>query len=206
MFADFIIIIILYIFYLKKENRIEFPKLSLPITISKNEIISKKIGIKATLLKEYIQTNNFSNEFCFLIDMSLHSGQKRFFIYNLQEDSIIHSGLVAHGSCNTTYLQKPNFSNTVSSGCSSLGKFKIGYSYKGQFGKAYKLFGLDKSNSNAFERAVVLHAYKCVPDEEVYPDRMCNSLGCPMVSYQFLEKASEIIDTESKPVLLWIFN
>lgn len=67
-------------------------------------------------------------------------------------------------------------------------------------------FILDSSNSNAFQRTIVLHAYDCVPDEEVYPQPICNSLGCPMVSYKFLEELTSIIAKSRTPILLWIFN
>lgn len=138
--------------------------------------------------------------------MSLPSGKNRFFIYNLAKDSLLKSGLVAHGSCTTYYLENVFFSNNISCGCSSKGKYKIGYKYNGSFGKSYKLYGLDSSNSNAAKRSIVLHAYKEVPDHEIYLDVIGNSLGCPMVSYLFLSKISKIIDTSKKPILLWIFN
>jgi hypothetical protein len=115
------------------------------------------------------------------------------------------SGLAAHGSCNTAFLEQAKFSNAPGCGCSAIGKYKIGYSYKGRFGKAYKLFGLDNTNSKSFDRNIVLHAYKCIPDKEIYPQPVCNSLGCPMVSYEFLETAAAFIDESKKPLLLWIF-
>lgn len=74
------------------------------------------------------------------------------------------------------------------------------------FGKAYKLHGLDSSNANAFQRLIVLHGYHAVPDEEVHPFPIVNSLGCPMVSYRFLEKLSAIIEEEKKPLLLWMYQ
>lgn len=160
----------------------------------------------ASQLKTFAAKNRYAIDVAFLIDMSLPSGKKRFFVYDLQADSIITSGLVAHGSCNKRFLKSGQFSNTVNSGCTSIGKYKVGYSYNGNFGKAYKLFGLDSTNNNAFERFVVLHAYSCVPDEETDPQPICNSLGCPMVSYAFLNKLENIIDNSQKPVVLWIYE
>lgn len=160
---------------------------------------------RARDLKVYARRKGFSTEYCFLIDMSLPSGRNRFFIYNLQKDSVVAAGLVAHGSCNTLFLKKARFSNTPNCGCSSVGRYKVGYKYKGRFGRAYKLHGLDSTNSNAFRRAVVLHAYDCIPDREIYPLPACNSLGCPMVSYAFLDRAAGVIDRSPKPVLLWIY-
>ena len=160
---------------------------------------------RAHELKTYARRKGFSTEYCFLIDMSRPSGRNRFFIYDLKRDSVTAAGLVAHGSCNTRFLRKARFSNTPNCGCSSVGRYKVGYKYNGRFGRAYKLHGLDSTNSNAFKRAVVLHAYDCIPDREIYPLPACNSLGCPMVSYAFLDKAAGVIDRARKPVLLWIY-
>ncbi|MGZ5191235.1 MAG: murein L,D-transpeptidase catalytic domain-containing protein, partial [Flavisolibacter sp.] len=91
------------------------------------------------------------------------------------------------------------------SGCTSLGKYKIGNPYQGKFGLAYKLYGLDKTNSNAFSRFVVLHAHDCVPDDET-ENEICQSPGCPTVSVAFLKELKTMINNSEKPVLLWIYN
>jgi hypothetical protein len=88
--------------------------------------------------------------------MTLPSGQNRFFIYDITKDTIRNSGLVTHGRCNEMWLDGRKYSNTPGCGCTSLGKYKIGNSYMGRFGLAYKLYGLDKTNNNAFKRFVVL--------------------------------------------------
>jgi hypothetical protein len=160
----------------------------------------------AKQLKLYAQHNGYSTKYCLLIDMSLNSGLKRFFVYDLEKNSIAFSGLVAHGSCDQLFMKEAKFSNVPESGCSSVGIYKVGRSYRGQYGKAYRLHGLQASNSNAFKRAVVLHALACVPDAESYPSPICNSSGCPMVSFAFLNKLSAVIDHSEKPVLLWIYN
>ncbi len=170
------------------------------------ELAAAKLQHFSTQLKTFAAQNRYATDVGFLIDMSLPSGKKRFFVYDLQADSLITSGLVAHGSCNQRFLEEGQFANIVNSGCTSIGKYKIGYSYNGNFGKAYKLFGLDSTNNKAFERYVVLHGYTCVPDEETYPQPICNSLGCPMVSYAFLEQLEAIIDNSRRPILLWIYQ
>jgi hypothetical protein len=162
-------------------------------------IVTNKIDI-------YAQQNNMSTEYCFLVDMSLPSGRNRFFIYDLIKRSIVYSGLVAHGSCNEQFLSRPKFSNNPKTGCSSLGKYKVGEFYTGKYGKSYRLHGLDDCNSNAFKRAVVIHGYDCVPDREIYPRVLCNSLGCVMVSYNFFDKVSRIIRKTDKPVVLWVYQ
>ena len=86
----------------------------------------------------------------------------------------------------------------------AIGKYKIGSSYVGSFGRSYKLHGLDKTNSNALARAIVLHRYSCVPDEEQI-SAICNSLGCPMLSENFFLEVDAWIRKSTKPVLLEIY-
>ena len=98
-----------------------------------------------------------------------------------------------------------SFSNVLGSNCSSEGKYIIGNKYSGVFGTAYKLHGLDSTNSNAFSRFVVLHSHSCVPDEE-QEDDICASEGCPTVSPITLKILEPYLDNASKPILLWIYK
>ncbi|MBP6431103.1 MAG: murein L,D-transpeptidase catalytic domain family protein [Ferruginibacter sp.] len=153
-------------------------------------------------LKKYLKANKFNTTHCFLIDMKIPSNYKRFFVYNVVKDSVELSGLVTHGS-GTQSTEEIIFSNQPNSLCTSLGKYKVGKSYNGKFGLAYKLYGLDSSNNNAFARAVVLHSHSCVPTEEVnYP--ICESWGCPTVAPIFLQQLQTYLDKSAKPILLEI--
>jgi hypothetical protein len=174
-------------------------------TRSTAPVILPVLQLKANDARSFISKNNFNNRYCFLIDMSLPSGQKRFFIYNLDKDSIMGSGLVTHGNCNQDCLEGRKYNNTVGCGCTSLGKYKIGNPYTGRFGLAFKLYGLDKTNTNAFSRYVVLHSHSCVPEVET-GNEICQSNGCPTVSPGFLKQLQPLIDQSKKPVLLWIFE
>ena len=165
----------------------------------------QKLQQQAAGIGGYIKKNHFNNEYCFMIDMSQPSGRQRFYVYNIKKDSIEMAGLVTHGAGSVTGTGKLFFSNEPNCNCTSLGKYKIGNAYQGRFGLAYKLYGLSKTNSKAFERFVVLHAHSCVPAGEVYPLSICPSLGCPTVSPAFLQKLKVYIEASEKPVLLNIF-
>jgi hypothetical protein len=165
----------------------------------------EKLRFKAAEAKTFALNNRYNNGVCFLIDMSLPSGQTRFFIYDLKNDSLKTSALVAHGNCFEYWLGGRRYSNVVGSGCTSLGKYKIGSPYTGMWGYSYKLHGLDSTNNKAFERTVVLHGHSCVPDTEV-ADEICQSNGCPTVSPNFLLQLKSIINTSKKSVLLWIYE
>lgn len=180
------------------------PPFNQPLKIPAEEFA--RLQTKASFIKKYAAANHYSSKICFLVDMKIASGKKRFFVFDLQKDSILFSGLVAHGSCDNGFQMEAHFSNKVNSGCSCLGKFSIGHSYNGRFGLSYKLFGLDSSNCNAYERSIVLHSYECIPEQETYPLPVCNSRGCPMVSAGFLQKLKSYIESSATPVVLHIFN
>ena len=112
---------------------------------------------------------------------------------------------MAHGSGSETKKKnRLQFSNTDNSHATSLGSYTVGSSYNGKFGKAYKLYGLDSSNSNAYARNIVLHQYDSVPyDEQVDP--ICLSEGCPMVNAEFYKRLQSLIDSSKKPVILHIY-
>lgn len=175
---------------------------------AKKVIAGKEIGhIKnyGEKIKSFVKANNYCEEYCFLIDMKIPSGKKRFFVYDLIQDTILHSGLVTHGGGSQTNSDKLTFNNIPNGNATSIGKYKIGNEYSGRFGMAFKLYGLEASNNKAFERFVVLHAHSCVPAQEVNPFPICTSLGCPTVSPTFLPVLKKYIDKADKPVVLWIF-
>ena len=163
---------------------------------------------KASSIQEYAKSHNYSSDYVFLIDMSLPSGKNRFFVYNLKKDSLEHSALVAHGFGSTVKNSEDQliFSNNDYSFKTSLGKYKIGNSYNGTYGLAYKLYGLDSSNSKAFERAIVLHSDVHMPAKEIYPYKIFQSAGCPTVAPTFLPVLGKYIKSSKKPILMWIYN
>lgn len=169
---------------------------------AKLSIVSIPIKARAQLLKSYISKNGYNEEYCFIINMAIPSGNPRFFVYNLKKDSIEDAGLVTHGSGSENTNGNLVFKNVPNSLASSKGKYKIGVSYYGKFGLAYKLHGLDSTNDKAFQRFVVLHSHECVPSKPVDPLPICVSWGCPTVAPDFLKTLQTKIDATVKPILL----
>ena len=131
----------------------------------------ERINFRVNEVKEQIEKgSNYNTKIAFLVDMRIKSGKNRFFVYDLVNNKVLDQGLVAHGSGSETPIRgELKFSNEPNSNCTSLGRYSIEKGYKGIFGKAYKLNGLDETNSNAFKRAIVLHHYSAVPlDEQDY--------------------------------------
>lgn len=163
---------------------------------------------QAAILEKYAKANNYNTAYLFLVDMSLPSGKNRFFVYNFKKNAPEISSLVTHGYGSNKYNNDDplQFSNEPYSFKTSIGKYKIGNSYSGHFGLAYKLYGLDSTNDKAYERAIVLHSYKDLPDTEIYPARIMESIGCPAVSPSFLAMLDKYLKASKKPILLWIYN
>ncbi len=175
--------------------------------VIKDDKLKSTLDSKARDALSFCQNNSLNTQYCFLIDMRIESGRQRFFVYDMKKNTITKAGLVTHGSCNTSWLKGRKYSNSMGCGCTSLGKYKIGNPYHGRFGLAYKLYGLDVSNSNAYNRFVVLHSMTCIPEQEVYPYPICQSEGCPSVAPTFLKELANIIDaSKDKQVLLWIYE
>lgn len=135
-------------------------------------------------MSKSLYKKNFNHNPFFHIAMGLPSVQNCFLIYDLKNDTLKASALVAHGNCFEYWLEGRRYSNVVGSGCTSLGKYKVGASYTGKWGYSYKLHGLDSTNSNTYERTVMLHGHSCIPDGET-TDEICQSNGCPNVSPDF---------------------
>jgi hypothetical protein len=157
-------------------------------------------------IKQFIGTNSkYNNDLAFFIDMRVMSGKNRFIVYDLKNDKIVDQGLVAHGiGSEKGNAGELKFSNTNSSFCTSLGKYSIGKDYVGKFGKAYKLFGLDATNSNAFARSIVLHKYDKVPYEE-QDKAIVRSLGCPMVNEIYYDRIQKLIDNSKRNIIMDIY-
>lgn len=154
----------------------------------------------------YAKNEGLDTDYAFFINMKKASGSRRFYTIHLKTGELLHAGLVAHGRCNKSWLNGRQYGNEIGCGCSSLGRYKVGNAYKGRFGLAYKLHGLDNTNSNAYKRFVVLHAHVCVPYNEVSPAPICQSDGCPTVAPEYLQELKTVIDKARKPVLLWIYE
>lgn len=161
----------------------------------------------------FCNKKGFSDEYYFLVDLSLHSGKNRFFVYDFKQKKFTAQNLVTHGSCdvftdNPDKYNKAKFDNRDNSHCSALGKYKVGKRDYSSWGikVKYWLDGLEDTNSNARNRVVVLHSWEAVANTEIYPNHSPLSWGCPAVSDDFMRKLDATLQATTKPVLLWIIN
>ena len=125
-----------------------------------------------------------------IADFTANSSQPRFHFIDL------HSGrstslLVAHGSgsdpAHTGYLKR--FSNDFGSNASSEGAFATDDYYVGKHGRSQRLLGLDRTNDNALERAIVVHsAWYANPDMLQTHGMLGRSQGCFAVGERDLDQ------------------
>ncbi|QTV04996.1 murein L,D-transpeptidase catalytic domain-containing protein [Faecalibacter bovis] len=171
------------------------------------------IDTKANEALSFAQNRGMNTDFCILIDFSKHSGLKRFYIWDFNENKIVEEFLVSHGAgdnpwSGTSTKDNPIFSNENNSHKSSLGKYEIGERGWSQWGIniKYLLHGLESTNSNALQRVIVLHGWEAVPDTEIFPNGTPEGWGCPALSNAAMTKVDSYFKNVTKPVLLWIYN
>lgn len=113
-------------------------------------------------------------------DFGLSSALPRFHFANL-DNGTVRSFLVAHGKGSDPehdgFLH--HFSNVEGSNATSRGAFVTAEWYKGKYGTSVRLVGLDPSNSNALQRAIVMHpAWYVNPDMLTRYGKIGRSDGC----------------------------
>lgn len=155
-------------------------------------------------MRHWLRANGYSTSLLLIADMGLNMNIKRFYAVNPDSQKLLHAALVSHGSGGGSTLNRVVFSNVPGSFCSSKGRYKIGETYQGSYGKSWRLHGLDAYNSNAFSRLIVLHAYRDMTEEE-YDDPLYFSGGCPMLGKKSFAIVDALIAEQTKPVMLVIY-
>jgi hypothetical protein len=115
-----------------------------------------------------------------VVDFSMASREGRFHIVDLLNGRT-ESRLVAHGRgsdrAHSGWLEQ--FSNDFGSLATSDGAYATADYYHGKYGLSMKLHGLDWSNNNALERAIVVHqAWYAEPDMISQHGKLGRSEGC----------------------------
>ena len=173
---------------------------------------STRVNEKAEEALIFCKANEYNTDFCILIDMKIHSGKYRMFIYDFDAQKVERKALCAHGcgkGDKTSTSSQPLFGNEEGSLLTSLGKYKIGIRSYSQWGinVHYKMHGLEPTNNNAFKRIIVLHSHTPVPAIEIYPFHlpMGWSFGCPVTDDDTMTYLDTKLKNSKKPVLLWIY-
>lgn len=160
------------------------------------------LSVRAHGLKQYAEANRCNRRIAIMVDYSIPSGANRLFVWDLQNDKLLYACLVAHGRGHAQDKFGPiRFSNEEGSYLSSLGRCRIAERYHGSYGLAYRLDGVDSTNSNVRKRCIVLHSHKAVPAFQIFPFRIMHSQGCIMVSRKDMARIDELIRDEQDVLL-----
>lgn len=117
-----------------------------------------------------------------IIDFSKPSTQKRLFILDMNNGTLMFNTLVAHGR-RSGELIATRFSNRINSLMSSLGFYLTGEPFIGQHGYSLTLEGKEKGwNDNAFHRRIIMHPAGYVSEEHIRQwGYLGRSEGCPAI-------------------------
>lgn len=151
--------------------------------------------------RDNIKVSFTSPEYVVIVNYSAPSTERRFFLINLQSGKV-QSFYTAHGlgSGRSNYATK--FSNTKDSRQTSLGIYLTGETYKGSYGQTLRMYGLERSNDQAYIRDIVVHGAWYVGEDFINTidpktgqpfGRLGLSWGCPALSLYMASKVIPLI-------------
>jgi hypothetical protein len=125
-----------------------------------------------------------------ITDFSRKSSEHRFYLLDT-ETGRVAKHLVCHGRgsdpAHCGFVER--FSNAYGSNASSDGGYLTGDYYQGKYGRSMRLKGLDRSNSNAEGRAIVVHSAWYAEPQVIHDHgKLGRSEGCFAMSYASLQE------------------
>ncbi|RYD51555.1 MAG: murein L,D-transpeptidase catalytic domain family protein [Sphingomonadales bacterium] len=157
------------------------------------------LGIRPDLFKQAVAALDRhsmrvpSHDRIAIADFSMPSHRPRLYLVHLGRGEV-ETFLVSHGvgsdPAHTGLLH--SFSNQVNSEATSEGAFLTADYYVGKHGESQRLIGLDPTNNNAFDRAIVVHsAWYANSDMIAKHGKLGRSQGCFAVGEHELAKVFE---------------
>ena len=139
-----------------------------------------------------------------ICDLSQSSRNKRLYILDLDQKTVLVNTYVAHGR-NSGREFAQAFSNSTSSHKSSLGFYITQGTYFGNNGLSLKIRGMEKGfNDKALSRNIVVHGSQYVGPDFLDMNQFCGrSYGCPAVP---ADESEEIIDLIKEGSCLFIYH
>lgn len=144
-----------------------------------------------------------NSQYLTIVDFSQPSRNKRFYILDMKNDSLIRNTYVAHGKNSGVDMAK-SFSNDLNSNKSSLGFYLTESTYRGKHGLSLRINGLENGfNDNAEARGVVVHGAPYVNARRVNSDYMGRSQGCPALPEN---EYAQVINTIKDGSVIFVYN
>lgn len=162
------------------------PPVATPVPQARTALAATPKGIRPELFREAMAALEShgsrvpKRDRIAIADFTLASSKPRFHFVNLADGSV-STLLVAHGRgsdpAHTGFLQR--FSNQPGSNATSEGAYLTSNYYFGSHGKSQRLIGLDPTNNNALDRAIVIHgAWYANADMIAQHGKLGRSEGC----------------------------
>jgi hypothetical protein len=141
-----------------------------------------------------------------VIDFSRSSDQKRLWIVDVATGALLVHDRVTHGigsNSDNDPSMADTFSNTPGSNQSSLGLSRTAETYQGSNGYSLRLDGLEASNDNMRDRAIVMHGADYAEDSFVDDNGyLGRSNGCPAVA---MTRSADVIDIVKEGTLVFSY-
>ncbi len=156
------------------------------------------------MLRAWCYRHEYNTQIAIFVDLSLHSGRNRFVVWDFEKEQPLLVCPVSHGSGSpkphkrTAYAE---LSNEEGSHLSSVGRALVAERYEGRYGIAYRLDGLDASNSNLRPRCVVLHSWQYTTSFPIFPLPTVGSFGCPVISRKMMMRLDKILCSHNNVVI-----
>ena len=157
-------------------------------------------GYQYLLKKKQISRSDYLT----ICDFSQSSKQKRLYLIDLTNNTLLMNTFVAHGR-NSGREYATKFSNKPNSLQSSLGFYITKTTYTGEHGLALKIEGVDPGfNDNAWRRNIVIHGAAYIEDAWLHHSPyMGRSYGCPALPQK---ETITIINTIKNGTCLFIYH
>jgi hypothetical protein len=136
-----------------------------------------------------------------IIDFSLPSTDRRFYLINTKSGEVTRF-YATHGVGTSKQNYASRFSNTKDSRQTSLGFYLGGGIYQGHYGNTMRMYGLQTSNDQGYNRDIVLHGawyvsedfMKSINQSTGQPyGRLGHSWGCPAVGLGVIDKIAGLL-------------
>ena len=166
--------------------------------------LRSRVEARAVALRSYCEQEEYNTHLALFVDLSRHSGRCRFMAWDFEQNRPILSSPVSHGSGSQRSHRRSAYarlSNEDGSHLSSVGRALVAERYEGSYGIAYRLDGLESTNSNLRSRCVVLHGWSYTTTLPIFPIPTVGSFGCPVLSKRVMARGDELLRNQSRVIL-----
>lgn len=159
-------------------------------------------------VQRFCKRFGYNDDYYLECDFGKASGEKRFYLYDLNTGKRLMSSYCMHGKGGGSTAAKPVFSNKKDSNCSSIGLYALCGIGSNSIKNSIKLEGLDMTNFNARARGILIHSADKVTQfqgQSKYIPLGYESNGCFTIEWPCLQRlmVDYALHGKRKRILLW---